>query len=94
LLGEIFTPKSAAQFHWEGWSNLRDRSAHVFSYRIERANSKCLLEFKLFGKTYETATGTLRQEQNRNTHGIHQLPQVFGRVNRDVRESVKRSIPG
>ena len=40
LLREIFRPDAAARFAFERWANLRGRPVAVFSYRIDRANSK------------------------------------------------------
>src|SRR5262245_49482454 len=39
-LWAIFAPQSEAKFKWERWTDLRGRSAHVFSHRIEKDRSQ------------------------------------------------------
>ena len=40
MLLEIFSPESQTDFHWERWGKLRDHIMHVYSFRVERSNSK------------------------------------------------------
>ena len=40
LLAWIFRAKSATEFHWDRWSVLRGRPAHVFTYRIPQNHSE------------------------------------------------------
>jgi hypothetical protein len=53
VLFRIFDPMSAAEFHWKGWTTIAKRSAAVFTYRVEQANSHNILG-------YLTETGALR----------------------------------
>ena len=57
LLKWIFDPKSATEFHWEHWTNLRGHPTYVFSYRIDKAHSQYSLNWKTFLKTYSGTTG-------------------------------------
>jgi hypothetical protein len=41
----VFNPKSEAKFKWERWANLRGRTVHVVSYRVEKERSE--MGFKL-----------------------------------------------
>jgi hypothetical protein len=41
----LFHPKSHAEFHWKGWTNLRKRRAARFSYRVARENSIFLIQY-------------------------------------------------
>ena len=49
-LAKIFRHESVAKFKWDRWINLRGRPAHVFSYRIEHANSEFRLSYDWEGK--------------------------------------------
>jgi hypothetical protein len=50
-LHRVFLPESEASFQWERWTRLRGRLAHVFSYRIDRRNSRYTIEFDVRGDT-------------------------------------------
>jgi hypothetical protein len=41
----VFAPGSKTKFEWQRWTNLRERTVHVFSYRIERDHSGHKLTF-------------------------------------------------
>jgi hypothetical protein len=60
LLREIFRPDAAARFAFERWGKLRGRRVAVFSYRIDRANSKYTVAAStgLF-RTHRILTGML-----------------------------------
>lgn len=45
----LFLPRSKTRIEWDHWTHLRNRDAHVFSYRIETANSNYRLEFGFKG---------------------------------------------
>jgi hypothetical protein len=57
LLKWIFDPKSATDFRWEHWTNLRGHPTYVFSYHIDKAHSQYSLNWKTFLKTYAGTTG-------------------------------------
>jgi hypothetical protein len=57
VLRWIFEAKSATQFQWERWTNLRGRPVHVFSYRIDQAHSKYGMKFSSFLKHYSMTSG-------------------------------------
>ena len=57
LLKWIFDPKSATEFYWEHWTNLRGHATYVFSYRMDKAHSQYSLNWKTFLKTYSGTTG-------------------------------------
>ncbi|MBZ5623347.1 MAG: hypothetical protein LAQ69_32185 [Acidobacteriia bacterium] len=40
LLLEVFDRHSAAELHWDHWTNLRGRPAHVYTFRVLAANSR------------------------------------------------------
>ncbi len=44
-LKEIFTPASAAQFAWRGWSRVRGRRAAIFTYAIAKEHSRYVVEY-------------------------------------------------
>ena len=39
LLSEVFDPQSAAEFHWDHWTTVRNRPAQVYSFRVPAARS-------------------------------------------------------
>jgi hypothetical protein len=41
LLSGVFEEKSATEFHWDRWAQLRGRICHVFKYSVDRAHSEC-----------------------------------------------------
>jgi hypothetical protein len=45
LLLEVFDRKSAAELHWDHWTKLRGRSAHVYTFRVRAANSRYTMVF-------------------------------------------------
>ncbi len=53
LLHRVFTPSSAADFHWERWAMLRGRLLHVFTYLIDEKHSKYLLDFETGGRRFK-----------------------------------------
>jgi hypothetical protein len=45
ILLAIFDPKAQAEVRWKAWSTIQDAKVHVFSYRVEQANSKYALSW-------------------------------------------------
>jgi hypothetical protein len=45
MLESLFDRDTRAEFHWESWKILSDRSAAVFSYRVDKAHSSYMLSF-------------------------------------------------
>jgi hypothetical protein len=43
LLREVFEPRSAAELHWDHWTRLRGRPAHVYTFRVRVANSRYMM---------------------------------------------------
>ncbi len=43
LLREVFEPRSLAELHWDHWTNLRGRPAHVYSFRVRVDNSRYMM---------------------------------------------------
>lgn len=43
LLREVFEPRSAAELHWDHWTTLRGRPAHVYTFRVRAANSRYMM---------------------------------------------------
>jgi hypothetical protein len=43
LLREVFERRSAAELHWDHWTTLRGRPAHVYTFRIQAANSRYMM---------------------------------------------------
>ena len=71
LLREVFEPRSLAELHWDHWTNLRGRPAHVFSFRVKVANSRYMM---VYGNRGERHTITAGQHGfvyvDRETHQI------------------------
>ena len=51
MLKEIFSPETEATFDWERWATLRERRAHVFSFRVRQPNSKYSIYHQASGRT-------------------------------------------
>jgi hypothetical protein len=43
LLREVFEPRSQAELHWDHWTTLRGRPAHVYTFRVRVANSRYMM---------------------------------------------------
>ena len=43
LLREVFEPRTLAELHWDHWTNLRGRPAHVYSFRVRVNNSRYMM---------------------------------------------------
>ena len=46
LMHEIFDPETGAEFHWQRWTTLRGRRAHVFAYEVEQSRSKYSIDWE------------------------------------------------
>jgi hypothetical protein len=53
LLREVFERRSAAELHWDHWTNLRGKRTHVFTFRVRAANSRYTM---VAGNRYERHT--------------------------------------
>jgi hypothetical protein len=56
LMKRVFQPSSETEFQWERWGILRRRAAHVFSYRIEAAQSHYALDYEFDGQFHHLKT--------------------------------------
>ncbi len=57
LLREVFERRSAAELHWDHWTNLRGRLAHVYSFRVRVANSRYTMVFGTRGEQFSITAG-------------------------------------
>lgn len=57
LLAATFHPNSQTHFFWERWTTIRNRSAYVFSYRIDTARSTYSVDLRDGKKRYIGITG-------------------------------------
>jgi hypothetical protein len=82
----IFETRSATQFQWERWSNLRGKRVYVFSYRIDQAHSKYAMKFSSFLKHYSMTSGMRGAVYiDRQTHQVPRLiyeAEVFRQIGR------------
>ncbi|MDQ2900677.1 MAG: hypothetical protein M3Y07_12890 [Acidobacteriota bacterium] len=46
LLRGVFEKDSDAEFHWERWTTLGGRRAHVYNYRVEQGNSRWMIDYE------------------------------------------------
>ncbi len=44
LMGTVFDPESATDFHWLRWGNINKKLYHVYEYRVDKAHSREVLE--------------------------------------------------
>ena len=70
-LQSIFSPASAAGFHWESWKNVRKHRAAVYSYVVEPAHSKYVLVTGMPGNTHKGVVGY---------HGVLEIDSETGSV--------------
>lgn len=52
----IFSPQSKTYLRWDHWTHLRKHVAHVFYYRIDRANARYRIEFGMGDGPHSVAT--------------------------------------
>jgi hypothetical protein len=45
LLRQVFELRASADFHWDHWTNLRQRPAHVFRFRVDDKHSLFHVEY-------------------------------------------------
>jgi hypothetical protein len=57
LLREVFEPRSFAELHWDHWTNLRGRPAHVYTFRVLAANSRYMMVYGNGGARYTITAG-------------------------------------
>lgn len=57
LLGATFHHNAKAHFYWERWTTIHNRSAYVFSYKIDLANSTYSVDLRDGGHHYAGITG-------------------------------------
>jgi hypothetical protein len=63
LLREVFEPRSAAELHWDHWTNLRGRPACVYTFRVKVANSR-------YTMAYGYGDGGARHTIKAGQHGL------------------------
>ncbi|HTS26779.1 MAG TPA: hypothetical protein VMH81_12965 [Bryobacteraceae bacterium] len=45
MLREVFEPRSRAELHWDHWTRLRGRPAHVYSFRVRPEHSRYTMAY-------------------------------------------------
>ncbi len=57
ILKTVFHPDVAAQFRFERWENIRDRTVYVFQFRIDPRRSTYQVDLRSRGKRYKSRIG-------------------------------------
>ncbi|MDQ6698575.1 MAG: hypothetical protein M3Z36_00130 [Acidobacteriota bacterium] len=66
LLRGVFEKRSDAEFHWERWTTLGGRRAHVYNYRVEQSNSEWGIDYEHREFTKPAYRGLVYVDKNTN----------------------------
>lgn len=67
LIREIFEPESAAEFHWERWSNLEGHLMHVYTFYIDQPHSHDTIDYQRTQQVTAAYHGEVFVEKGANT---------------------------
>lgn len=81
----IFDPASAAHFRWESWKTVRKHPTAVYSYEVERAHSRYLMETGYPGDIHQAVVGFHGVvEIDRETGAVLHFTYDTGRIPKDL----------